>query len=74
MKYTLETLLEAPGPGEQMTLNCRALKDLFFIEPLPSITKNIGDFPNTQKQAQRLKQNEKTEEFVPNVRTEQGHD
>ena len=69
----METLLEAPGPGEQGTLHSRALQDLFFIRPLPSRTGDIADFPNTQKQAERLRQKEETEEFAPDERTGQGH-
>lgn len=44
--------------------------------PLPSRTEDMieeEDFPNTQKQAQRLRQNEKTEECVPDERTGEGH-
>lgn len=70
MQHTLEILPEVPGPGKQETLHGTALHDLFFI------TLKIGDiadFPNTQKHAQRLRQNEKTDELVPNERTGQGY-
>ena len=60
----------APGLRKQMTLHCR---DLFFIKPLLSRIGAIADFPNTKKQAQRLKQTEETEEFVPNEKRGQGH-
>ena len=39
--------LEMPGSGEQGTLHCRALQDVFFICPLLSITRDIAGFPNT---------------------------
>ena len=58
----------AQGLRKQDTLHCQALQD-FFIKPLPSRTEDVADFPNTQKKAQKLRQNEKTEEFVPNERT-----
>ena len=61
----MEILPEASGLGEEGTLQSRALQDLFFIRPLSSRTGDIADFPNTEKQAQRLKQN-KTEKFIPN--------
>ena len=54
MQHTLETLLEAPGPGEQRTLYCRAQQDLFFIKPLPSRTRDIADFPNTRDRLKDL--------------------
>lgn len=60
MQHTLETFPEVPGPGEQGTLHNRALSDLFFIRPLPSRTGDVAKFPNTEKQAKRLRQNEKT--------------
>ena len=56
IQHTLEILLEAPGPGTQGTLHGRALQDLFSIRPLPSRIGYIADFPNTEKQAQRLRQ------------------
>jgi len=40
---------------------------------LASRTGDVADFPNTQKQAQRLRQNEKKDKLVPNERTRQGH-
>ena len=43
---------EVPGSGEQKTLHCRALQDLFFIRPLLSRAADIPDFPNTEKQTQ----------------------
>ena len=54
------------GPGEEGQLPGRALQNIFFKKPLPSKTGDVADFPNTEKQAERLRQNEKTEEFVPN--------
>lgn len=60
-QHTLETLPEAPGPGGQRTLHCRALQNLFFIKPLPLRT---GDVADSLKQAQRLRPNEKMG-FVP---------
>lgn len=70
MQNTLETLPEAIVPREHGTLYCRALQDLVFIKPLQSRTEDIADLLNTEKQVQR--QNEKTEEFVPNERIGQG--
>ena len=58
VQHTLETLLEAPCPGEPETLHTRALQDHFFIRPLPSMTGYVADFPKTEKQAQRLRPNE----------------
>ena len=60
MQQTLETLPEATGPEEKGPLDNRALKDPFFIKPLPSRTRDIADLPNTEKQTQILRQNEKT--------------
>ena len=62
---------EAPGSGEQGTLHYRTLQKLFFIKPLLSRTGDVSDFPNTQKQTERVRQNEETEEYVPNERTGQ---
>ena len=56
----LDTLPESPGPGEQGTLHSKILQDLFFIKPLPLRTGDVADFSNTEKQAQRLRQNERT--------------
>ena len=47
---TYETLPEAPGYGEQGTLHCRALKNLFFIRLLLLKARGRADFPNTKKQ------------------------
>jgi len=63
---------EVSGSAEQGMLHCRALQDL-FIKAIPSRTGDVPDSPNIQKQAQRLRQNEMTEEFDPNERTGQGH-
>ena len=71
--HTLETLSEVPDPGEQGTPHSRAIQDLFFIRPLPSKTADVVDFPNTEKQAQRLRKNEKTEKFIPSERIGQVH-
>jgi len=62
---------EIPGSGEQGTLCYRAPQDLFFIRPLLSRSVDKADFRNTKKQTQRVKQNEDTEEYVPNER--RGH-
>ena len=43
------------------------------MRPLPSRTGDIADFPNTEKQAHRLRQNEKTENIFPNERTGQDY-
>jgi len=53
-----------PGPGEQGTLHGRVLQDLFFIRSLSSRTRGVTDFPNTKKQAQSPRQNEKTEKYT----------
>ena len=54
-------------------MHCRALEDLFFVRPLLSRAGDVADFPNTQKQTQRVMQNEETEQDVPNERTGQNH-
>ena len=38
---------EVPGSGEEGTLYCRALMDLFFIRPLLSRAGDVSDFSNT---------------------------
>ena len=53
---------EVPGSGEQGTPHCRALQDLFFIRPRLSTAEDTADFPNTEKQTQRVRQNAKKEE------------
>jgi len=53
--------------GEQGTLHCRALQD-FFIRSLLSRAEDVADFPNTQKQTQRVRQNEESDEYVSNER------
>ena len=45
---------EAPGSGEQMILHDRALKDLYFIRQLLLRAGNVANFPNTEKQTQRV--------------------
>ena len=50
-----------PHSREQGILHCRTLQDLFFIRSFLSRAEDIGDFPDTEKEAQRLRQNEKTE-------------
>ena len=40
---------EAPGSGEQGTLHCRALRDLFFIRSAPSRAGDVVDFPNRNR-------------------------
>ena len=44
------------------------LQDLFFIKPLLSRTGDVANFPNTEKQTQRVSQNEEIEEYVQNER------
>ena len=61
-----------PGLGEQGTRHCRAHQDLLFIESLLSRAEGRADSLNTQKQTQRGRQNEETEEFFLNERG-QGH-
>lgn len=46
---------------------------LFFMRPLPSRKGNTADLPYAEKQAQRLRQNKKTEKFVPSERKGHGH-
>lgn len=55
-----------PSSGEQGTLNCRALQDLFFKKSLLSKTEDIADFLNTEKQ--RSRQNEETEKLKSRTR------
>lgn len=47
----------------------QGLQDL-FIKAFPSRIGDKADFSSVQKQAWRLKQNEKTEKSVPNERTQ----
>ena len=63
---------EAPGTGEQGTLHNRAPHDLFFITPSFSRAGDIADLLD-HRQAQRLRQNEKIDKFIPSERTEQSH-
>ena len=62
-----------PDPREQGILHGRTLQDLFFIRPLSSRTEDVVDFSNTEKQAQRHRQNEKTEKFILKERRGQDH-
>ena len=48
-------------------------RTIFFIKPLPSRTEDVANILNTEKQAQGLRQNEKTEESAPSERTTHGH-
>ena len=59
--------------GDQGASDCRALQDLFFIRPLLSRVGDGADFPNTEKQTQRVRQNEETEEYDPNETIGQNH-
>ena len=43
---------EVPGSGEQGTLYCRAVQDLFFMKPLLSRAEGVADFPNKEKLTQ----------------------
>ena len=56
MQHTLEILLEVPDIGQQRTSHCRVLHVVVFTRPLD---------------AQRLRQNERTEKFIPRERTGQ---
>ena len=67
----MEILQEYQALRNRETLHRRALQDLFFIRPLLSSTRDIVDFPNTEKQTQSIWQNEKVKEFIPNERTGQ---
>ena len=49
----IEDSAKVPVSGEQKTLDCRALQDLFFIKPPLSRAEDITDFPNTEKETQR---------------------
>lgn len=64
---------EASGSGKLRTLHYRILQNLFFLKPLLSRGRDIANFPNTKKEAQRVRQNEETEDYVPNERTRQNH-
>ena len=59
MQHTLEIFLEARGPWEQEIQHYRALQDLSVIRLLPSRVGYMAEFSNTEKQAQRLRQNER---------------
>ena len=41
-----------PGPGEQGTRHCRALKDLFFIRLFLLKGREVADFPNRNRHRQ----------------------
>ena len=43
---------EVPNSGEQGTLHCRSVQDLFFKRPLLSRPGDAVDFLNTKKQTQ----------------------
>ena len=59
----------APGSSEQGAVHYSTPYSLFFIRPWLSKSGDVADFPNTQKQRQKIRQNEETEEYVPNDRT-----
>ena len=44
------------------------VKDLFFLRPILSRAGDIADFLNTEKQTQRVRQNEEIEDYVLNGR------
>lgn len=50
--HTRETP-EASGSGEQRTLQCRGLQNLFFIKPRLA-RGDIADFPNTEADTDNL--------------------
>ena len=57
-----------PGSGEQGTICYKAPWNIFFIR-----SGEVADFANTQKQAQRVRQSEESEEYIPYERTGQNH-
>ena len=62
-----------PDSGEQGTLHCKAPQDLLFIRPIFSRTGHLANFPNPQRQIQRVSQNDERQDYVPNERTGQNH-
>jgi len=46
-------LPEVPGPGEQGTLHCRALQDLFFIRLLSLRAREMPEFPNRHRKSDK---------------------
>ena len=61
---TLWTLAEVPGPGHYM--------NSLHIRPLLSGVGDIIGF-STYRSRQRIRQNEKREEFIPNEKIREGH-
>ena len=70
IQHTLETLSEAPSPRKEGSLHRMALQGSLHHKAITLKNRRLSD---TEKQAQKLRQNEKTEEFVPNERIGQGH-
>ena len=60
-----------PGSDEQGTLYCGKPQVLFSIRPLLPKARVLADFPNTQQQTQRFRQNRETREYIPNEMKEQ---
>ena len=58
--------------GKQGTQHSRVLYN-FFIRPLLSCVGDVAIFPNMEKHTQRLRQNEKTKEYVFNERRGQNY-
>ena len=48
----IENIPKALGSGEQGTVHCRVLLDLFFTKPQFSRVGDIADLPNTKKQTE----------------------
>ena len=59
---------ETSSSGEQGTLHCRVLQDLFFIRPLISRAGDTVVFPSTQKETETKRRDRGV---APNERTEQ---
>lgn len=55
-----------PTSGDQEGLVFGAPQELLYTRLLLSRPVEIPGLPNTSKQAQRIRQNEETEDYVPN--------
>ena len=62
---------EVPGSGEQETLNCRALRDLFCTKSVLSRAEDTDDFLKTQNRYREAEN--KGDKFISNERAGQGH-
>ena len=60
--YTTHIGNNSKAPGSPGDTDYRTLQYLFSIRPLLLRTRDVADFPNTQKWSQRVSQNKDMEE------------